>query len=95
MFVLPHADHMHFCDRAESSHEFFRKMPRVGLLAELISVIPPFDELVPSEHGYDFARALGLAQLDAALRGRADAEAFLGESVLSAFQERGIEIRQI
>ena len=92
MFVLPNADHMHFCDRAESSHEFLRNLPKVGALGELVRRLPPFSELVAAEHGYDFARALGLAHVDAALRQHAEAKRFLAQGAVESFAERGITI---
>lgn len=94
MFTLPAADHMHFCDRAEASHEFFRKMPRLGIFGALMATIPPFAELVPGEHGYAFANALGLAHLDASLRGDRAAEDFLAQHAVAAFAARGIAITQ-
>jgi dienelactone hydrolase len=95
MYVLANADHMHFCDRAESSHEFFRKLPKVGVLGHLIGELPPFSELVPSRDGYDFACALTLAQLDAALRKRAEARTFLQGAAEQAFAARMIAVRRL
>lgn len=92
MFVLENADHMHFCDRAESSHEFLRNLPRLGLLGELAAKLPPFAELAASEHGYDFARALCLAQLDASLRNDQAAAALLASDVRALFSRRGIAV---
>ena len=95
MFVLPNADHMHFCDRAESSHEFFRRLPPVGILRDVMQRLPAFAELVPAVHGYAFANALGLAQLDASLGASAEAEAFLAQEAEGAFAARGIEVRAL
>jgi predicted dienelactone hydrolase len=94
MFTLPDADHMHFCDRAEASHEFFRSMPRLGIFGDIMASIPAFSELVPGAHGATFANALGLAQLDASLKQDAAAEAFLADHAVQAFGERGIVICQ-
>jgi hypothetical protein len=91
MFTLPNADHMHFCDRAEASHEFFRNLPRIGVFGTLLTAIPSFAELASAEHGQAFANALGLSHLDASLKGRAEARAFLDTAVHS-FAERGITI---
>ncbi|MET0342203.1 MAG: alpha/beta hydrolase [Polyangiales bacterium] len=90
MFVLREGDHMHFCDRAESSHEFFRRLPPVGILADVMRRLPPFASLAPAHHGYAFASALTLAQLDATLRRNAEAEHFLAHDALAALAERGI-----
>lgn len=94
MFTLPNADHMHFCDRAEQSHEFFRNMPRLGIFGDLLASIPAFSSLVPASVGEQFANALGLAHLDASLLGDADARAFLSGAVL-AFGARGVSILQV
>ena len=95
MFVLPNADHMHFCDRAESSHEFFRRLPPVGILRDVMQRLPPFAELVPAAHGYAFANALGLAQLDATLGACTEAEAFLAHGAELEFAARGIALRAV
>jgi pimeloyl-ACP methyl ester carboxylesterase len=91
MFTLPNADHMHFCDRAEQSHEFFRNMPRLGIFGDVLASIPAFSSLVPALVGEAFAKALGLAHLDASLRGLDDARVFL-DAAVSAFSSRGISI---
>jgi dienelactone hydrolase len=94
MFVLQGGDHMHLCDRAASSHEFFRRVPPVGVFAELLRRMPPFTELVPEEHGYAFANALCLAHFDAALRGVPDAASLL-ERAVSAFADHGVAVRAL
>jgi dienelactone hydrolase len=94
LFTLPHADHMHFCDRAESSHEFFRALPPLGVYGDLLRKIPPFAQLVPASHGQTFATALGLAHADATLKHDAAAEDFLARRAVSAFAERAIHIEQ-
>jgi predicted dienelactone hydrolase len=91
MFTLPNADHMHFCDRAEASHEFFRNLPRLGIFGALLAEIPSFAELASAANGQAFANALGLAHVDASLKDRAEARAFL-ERAVHAFAERGISI---
>ena len=91
MFVLRDGDHMHFCDRAESSHEFFRRLPPVGILADVMRRLPPFATLAPADHGYAFANALALAHLDAVLRNDAAAEAFLADHALRELSARGIQ----
>jgi dienelactone hydrolase len=95
MFVLPNADHMHLCDRAESSHEFFRALPPIGLFGEIMRQLPPFSELVAAEHGYAFANALGVAHFDATLGGSAAARAFLESEAVAAFAQRGIAIHAL
>ncbi|HEX5657971.1 MAG TPA: hypothetical protein VFX59_12285 [Polyangiales bacterium] len=94
MFTLPNSDHMHFCDRAESAHEFFRSVPRFGLFAEILTGLPAFADLVPAAHGYDFANAVGLAHLDASLKHSAEAKQFI-EDAVEAFAARDIMIRAV
>ncbi|HEY6880789.1 MAG TPA: alpha/beta fold hydrolase [Polyangiales bacterium] len=94
MFALPNSDHMHFCDRAESAHEFVRSVPRFGLLADVLTNLPAFSELVPAAHGYDFANAMSLAHLDATLKGSSEASAFMTCAV-EVFASRDIMIREV
>ncbi len=93
MFSLPNSDHMHFCDRAESAHEFFRNVPRFGLFADILKDLPAFRELVPAEHGYHFANALGLAHFDATLKDDPRAQQFV-DGAVDAFASRDIMIRE-
>jgi len=92
MFVLENADHMHFCDDVEGTHELFRSMPPPGPFAEIAKVLPAASELCPGEHAYDFNRALGLAHMDAVLRGSEPAAAFLAGNVEKAFADRGVKV---
>ena len=80
MVVLTNADHMHFCDRAEEIHELFRADAAAGRVRGRRAERPPFSELVsPAQHGELFIRGLGLAHLDAVLRGDAAAKALLDD----------------
>jgi dienelactone hydrolase len=90
MFVLMNADHMHFCDRAERSHEFFRAMPQIGPMREIAKQLPPISELVPGSHAYLFANGLGTAHMDAVLKHSSEARAFLSEDPLSALHKLGV-----
>jgi len=89
MVVLKNGDHMHFCDRAEEAHEMFRAMPPPGL-GEVAKRVPPFSELCPAEHGYDFVRGLGLAHMDAVLKSSEAAARFLDGDIRAALAERGV-----
>ena len=95
MFSLPRADHMHFCDRVEASHEFFRKMPKLGMYGDLMSRLPAFSELVPESHGHAFANALGVAHADATLKSDEAARHFLSRQAVAAFGGRGMEVRDL
>ncbi len=95
MFVLMNADHMHFCDRAERSHEFFRTMPQIGPMREIAKNLPPIAELVPGSHAYLFANGLGTAHMDAVLKGNAAAHAFLAADPLAHLRELGVNAQAV
>lgn len=80
MAVLKNADHMHFCDRIEEVHEMFRMMPPPGAFEDIAKRVPPITELAPPEHGYRFVRGLGLAHMDAVLKGIGKAEQLLANA---------------
>lgn len=92
MAVLRNADHMHFCDEAEQVHEMFRLMPPPGDFARMAAQVPPIGELCPGEHAYQFAAALGLAHMDAHLKGIAAAAEFLAGDLRAVFAARGIGV---
>lgn len=90
--ILGNSDHMHFCDSVEAMHELFRTMPPPGPLADIAKALPPAAQLAPGEHAYQFSRALGLAHMDAVLKGREDAAAFLAGDLPATFAARGIAV---
>lgn len=94
ILVLENADHMHFCDRVERSHEFFRNMPQAGPFAAIAKRTPPMAELVPGRQGHLFANGLGLAFLDAVLKRDEAARAFLRDPV-AELGSRGVVAREI
>jgi dienelactone hydrolase len=90
MVVLERADHMHFCDEVEQIHELFRMMPPPGDFARVAKDIPPVAELCPGEHAYLFVRGLGLAHMDAHLKGNEEAAAFLAGDLAGVLAARGV-----
>jgi predicted dienelactone hydrolase len=90
MFVLHGADHEHFADDAETSHEAVRAMTLPGDAAWMTSAMLPMSDLCPGAHGHAFARGLALAHLDAVLRGSEAATQFLARSAVSALADRGV-----
>lgn len=92
MAVLGNSDHMHFCDEVEATHEMFRSMPPPGPFEEIAKAVPPITELCPGTHGYEFNRSLGLAHMDAVLRGNEEAAAFLAGDLPAVFGEKGIRV---
>lgn len=91
MFVLRRADHQHFADAVETSHEALRAMTLPGEAGWITAAMLPIGELCPGEHGHLFARGLTLAHLDSALRGDARAEEFLTRRAESALAARGVD----
>lgn len=91
MSILRNADHMHFCDRAESVHEMFRMMPPAGGFAKVAKTTPAFSELCPAAPAYDWVRGLGTAHFDAYVQGNEAAVAFLAREVPEALRARGID----
>lgn len=92
MFVLRRADHQHFADDVETSHEALREMTLPGEAAWMTSAMLPVSELCPGEHGHMFARSLALAHLDSALRGNTAAREFLASRAERALAERGVDV---
>lgn len=93
MAILTGADHMHFCDQVEATHEMFRSMPPPGPFTDIAKKVPPVGELCPGTHAYDFNGGLGLAHMDAVLKGSEEAAAFLASDLERVFAERGIGVR--
>lgn len=94
MFVLHRADHEHFADDVEASHEALRAMTLPGEAAWMTAAMLPMSQLCPGEHGHAFARGLSLAHLDAALRGNDAAGRFLAGGAESALAARGVQAVQ-
>jgi predicted dienelactone hydrolase len=94
MFVLHRADHQHFADDVEASHEALRAMTLPGEAAWMTSAMLPASALCPGEHGHLFARSLALAHLDSALRGNAAAEEFLTSHAGRALAALGVDATQ-
>jgi dienelactone hydrolase len=90
MFVLRRADHEHFADDVEASHEALRATTLPGEAAWMTAAMLPASELCPGEHGHLLARGLTLAHLDAALRGEAAAREFLASRAERALAARGV-----
>jgi dienelactone hydrolase len=94
MYVLRRADHQHFADDVEASHEALRAMTLPGEAAWMTAAMLPVSQLCPGEHGHAFARGLSLAHLDAVLRGNDAAERFLADGAENALAARGVQAVQ-
>lgn len=92
MVVLKQADHMHFCDRVEEVHELFRMMPPPGDFERIAKTVPPISELCSGEQAYLFVRGLGLAHMDACLKGNTSAARLLGGDLTAALGARGVAV---
>lgn len=101
--VLTDADHFHFCDRVEQTHDMFKTIgpmisgstgdPDVSAaMAEAINRMKPSAELAPGDHAYALTCGLGLAHMDAHLRGDADATALLERDLSAVMAERGVKV---
>lgn len=95
---LRRAGHWHMTDNAEVSHETFRQMYLTSFPDETFDTralgvaMRPFAELCSEENAADTMRALCLAHMDAHLKDRAAATAFLDEDLAGTFARRGIDI---
>jgi predicted dienelactone hydrolase len=89
MIVLENADHMHFCDQIEVAHEFLRTMPP-PVFDAIVKAMKPIADLCPADSAYRFVRGLGLAHVDAHLRGMKAAAQFLDGDVIAALATAGI-----
>lgn len=102
MVVLENADHLHYCDRVEEVHELFRMIGNLLLatpaaqaqpeVAALVRGMPAASELCPGEHAYQYLRSLGLAHMDAHVKGLAAAEDWLAQDLEALFAARGIAV---
>ena len=104
--VLKHADHFHFCDRVEQTHDLFKAMgallagaaqspPGMPDAAALIEQMKPSSELSPGAHAYALTRGLGLAHFDAHLREIEGALALLAGDLAALMEERGVAVEVI
>jgi len=98
MVILGNADHFHFCDGVEQTHDLFRKMGGLTFLLDPsgkagmdpMKKSKPSSELCPGKDAYLFLQGLGLAHMDAHLKGNPDALAFLKGDLQTLLAGRGI-----
>ena len=69
MVVLERADHMHFVDDVEKSHEAFRTMPVEGDLAKIQADMRPIAELCTGKETHSLIQDVTLAHFNATLKG--------------------------
>lgn len=91
MFILRRADHQHFVDDVEASHEALRAMTLPGDAAWIPAATLPISELCPGAEAHMFARGLTVSHFDAALRGSEAAERFFGSDVQAELAARAVD----
>lgn len=90
LVVMLNADHMHFCDNVERVHELFRSLPPMPNMVSAQIEIPPYSELCPGEQVNDAVCGLGVAHMDAHLKGNAAAKNMLSSDLEALLGARGI-----
>jgi len=101
--VLLNADHFHFNDAIEQTHDGYKSM--LGMLAggvdkdtrhimeTMIAGMKPSSELVAGDDAYALINGLGLAHFDRELRGSQEAASFLSGDLVAMLGERNIKVK--
>lgn len=95
MVILKNADHFHFNDRIEQTHEFFRNQASNMRSEDAIGLsekMRPVSELCPSEKAYSFIQGLGLAHMDTFLKKDLMANQFITNALKSSLTKREIDV---
>jgi predicted dienelactone hydrolase len=90
MVILRRADHLHFLDDVEQTHESVRKMRFTGELAWISKEMRPIAELCSGDQAQLFVRGLTLSHMDARLRNQEHAQRFLISDIEAELSARGI-----
>jgi len=94
--MLKNADHFHFCDRVEDTHDGFKlimsMMADDGQLAGGLDKMKSAAELCPGDQANTFVRGLGLAHFDAHLGGNSSAAAWLQGDLVALLASQGVDI---
>lgn len=91
MLILRRADHLHFIDDVERTHEAFRTAPLSGPAAQIQQRMRPIAELCSGEESHLMVRGLTVAHFDATIRGSLPAQRFLNGDLAAALADRGID----
>src|SRR5207248_10568913 len=91
MLILRRADHVHFLDNVEHGHAMVRTMPWPGELAWIPKEMRPIAELCSGAAAHLFVRGLTVCHMDASLKQRAEARAFLAGDIETELAVRGVE----
>ena len=82
MLILRRADHMHFMDNVEETHEKARTTQFTGVLSWIPKEMRPIAELCSGDHAHLFVRGLTLCHMDAVLKQQESAQRFLAGEVV-------------
>lgn len=106
--VLVNADHFHFADRVEESHDGFKMMAEVMAasaegkdsdsitqMSAAVALMKPSSELCPGEDAYAFVCGLGLAHFDAHLRQDPGAKPMITGDLVALLAERNIKVAEL
>ncbi len=88
--VLGDAEHFHFCDNVEQTHDGFRMMMKGRVPDDLLARMQPSSDYCSGEQAYDFNRSLGLAHFDAFLKHDPAARALLEGDLVSMLAAQSI-----
>ena len=100
--VLRGASHFHWGEGAEQLYQSCLAMWESGAISVpgadvigLAKATPAFSELCPNWHATETLQSLCLAQMDAELKGNAEARAFLDLDLARVFSARGIALDEV
>jgi len=103
MVVLRNADHFHFNDNIEQTHDGFKMimaMSNAGADEEgeqamnaMLEKMKPSADLCPGEHAYMLINGLGLAHFDAHLRRNEGASTLLESDLVALMGQKGINVQ--
>jgi predicted dienelactone hydrolase len=100
--IIGGVGHVHFADHAETVHEQMRMAylsgsfpdPEIDAIA-LGAAMHPFNELLSEQRALNVACGLGLAHMDANLKGSQDAHAFLDNDLVGLFASQGTIVEEL
>ena len=103
MVVLRNSDHFHFCDGVEQTHDMFKTVgpmmahgaPPGANAKEMFDAMKRSDELCPGSDAYTYLQGLGLAHMDAHVKGESAAAELLAGDIDALLAERGIEVETV
>jgi hypothetical protein len=93
MVTLKRADHFHFMDGTERTHEAFRTSNLGEQYDEIQRDVKPMAQLVSGATAHAFASGLSVVHFDATLRRLPLAQQFLEGDLTQELFDRGIEAR--